>query len=111
MAYRRERSNGSVDQQAHAVIAPLELVHRLELGTVLCLYRKSGKYERLTFCIEPLTRQLLWRRNADKTEGSGECTPHHPPPAPITLGGHFGDLQHRHFEMKHVAVQSRPLVR
>lgn len=50
------------------------ILHSLEIGTVMTLFyqKKSQRPERRTFQIRQDTRQIVWSRNPDKTEGESE---------------------------------------
>lgn len=50
------------------------ILRSLEMGTVMTLFyqKKSQRPERRTFQIRQDTRQTVWSRSLDKTEGDGE---------------------------------------
>lgn len=57
-----------------AEAGPPRVLHSLETGTVMTVFyqKKSQRPERRTFQVRQDTRQIVWSRNPEKTEGEGK---------------------------------------
>uniref|UniRef100_A0A3Q3GHQ2 1-phosphatidylinositol 4,5-bisphosphate phosphodiesterase gamma n=1 Tax=Kryptolebias marmoratus TaxID=37003 RepID=A0A3Q3GHQ2_KRYMA len=64
-------SSFSVSAFESLIIAGPRILHSLEMGTVMTVFyqKKSQRPERRTFQIRQDTRQVVWIRNPEKTEG------------------------------------------